>query len=214
MAGIVGNVKLADGSSYAGRLGRLGEQITGNAVGKYYELAKQGQLYVASMQAGAALGVALTATAVTLTLANPATSTVNLSLLQTAVSMTASQTTTATGESIVYAFDPTFPTSITYAKIRPVLLGTSIPAATLNGAGSQGIAATAATLAATPIVVRVHPFNYNCFTTNAAGAAGGWLDEVDGALVLGPGTSVTLQGLATTTGINGILSMMWAEIPV
>jgi hypothetical protein len=82
MRGVVGpSVASGDGSPVPVRLGRNGELIIGNGHGKYYEQVARGKCYHASMQAGASMGTALTATAVTLTLYNPVNSGMLLSLI-------------------------------------------------------------------------------------------------------------------------------------
>ena len=204
-----GDVTVSDGAPRELRLGSKGELFTSESVGKYYEIAKRGQLFHASMQAGSALGVALTATAVTLTLYNPSTSTVNLAVLQCGISITTQQVTTATVENIVYAanVDPSaaIPATTTSATIRPGLLG-------LNA--GQGKAFTAATLPAAPVVVRPFPLAaFMQITTQIAQPNLAAIDNIDGAISLAPNTCLTIQGLATTTGVSGIVSFTWAELP-
>lgn len=206
----VGSRQVADGSENPIRSGRFGELIVSEATGRYYELSKQGRIFTAARQAGAAMGTALTLTAVTITLYNPSGSGVNLAILHTAVALTATQTTTATGSVIVYAanVDPAaaIPTTVTALTVYPCLLGGSF--------ASLGRAYSAATLPAAPVVVRVHPWGYNNFTTNAASGGSAAVDYVDGALCLAPGTAVTLQEIATTTTSTGIMSITWCEIPI
>src|SRR5690242_6307354 len=99
----VGDRIVANGSENLARSGRFGELIVSESVGKYYELSKQGRIFTTARQAGAAMGTALTATAVTLMLYNPSGSGVNLAILHSTVALTATQTTTATGSVVVYA---------------------------------------------------------------------------------------------------------------
>lgn len=206
----VGMRQVSDGSENVGRAGRFGELVVSESVGRYYELSKQGKIFTTARQAGTALGTALTATAVTITLYNPSGSGHNLAILHTAVALTATQTTTATGTVIVYAanVDPAaaIPVTTTPLTVYPALLGA--------GFSSVARAYSAATLPAAPVVVRVHPFGLNSFTTNAASGGTAATDYVDGALCLAPGTAVTLQELATTTTSTGIMSITWCEIPI
>ena len=206
-----GMVQAGDGSISVARAGRFGEVITGEAAGKYHEFAKQGRIFCASQQAGAVAGIALTNTAVTVTLYNPSGSGVNLSWLQTAISFTALQTTTNTHEVLVYAAtpDPTFaiPTGQTQLTVRPALIGAPYT--------SMGRAFSAATTPSpAPVVVRIFPLSAHCETTQLAEWGLSATDYVDGALVLGPNTSVTIQELATTTQATAIISLVWAEIPI
>ena len=203
-----GFVQAGDGSVQPARAGRMGELLTNDAFGKYFQAAKDGMLFCASMQAGATFGTALTATAVTITLYNPTGSGVYLSLISTAVAMRATQTTTATAPVVVYAanLDPTaaIPATNTEIVTRPALLSVKVSAAKVY---------SATTLPATPIVIRVHPWGINQFTTNAAHGGSGAVDYVDGAIVLAENTAVTLQEIATTTASTLIASILWAEIP-
>jgi hypothetical protein len=198
-----------DGAVNPARAGRFNELIGGEAVGKYYEIARQGRIFCASMQAGASLGTALTATAVTFTLYNPSASGVNLSLLQCGVCLSTEVVNAETGI-LVYAanVDPSaaIPSATTPLTVRPALLGAS--------ANSAGRAFSAATLPATPVVVRVFPLAHNQVATTATSLSGlAAVDYVDGALALAPNTAVTIQQIKTTAD-SGIVSMVWAEIPV
>ena len=205
-----GMIQAGDGSVNVARAGRFGEVITGEAVGKYYEMSKQGRVFCASQQAGAVMGVSLTATAVTVTLFNPSGSGVNLSLLQTSIAFTALQTTTTTTEVLVYAVNPdpssAIPTGMTQLTVRPALIGAPYT--------SMGRAFSAATVPAAPVVVRIFPLAAYCTSgTQLAESGLAATDYVDGAIVLAPNTAVTIQELATTTQATGIISMVWAEIP-
>jgi hypothetical protein len=57
----------------------------------------------------------------------------------------------------------------------------------------------------------VHPLALNNQTA-AGDAELAETDYVDGSLCLGQNTAVTLQGIATAA--SGIISLVWAEIPV
>ena len=218
LEGKVGVQNLADGSVTSLRQGRLGELITSESVGKYYELARRGQLYSAAMQASAALGTALTATAVTLSLYNPLGSGIRVPLLQCTVNLggAVQQTTTQTSQAYAYAANVgplvTAPASNTAAIIVPGVLTNNGSIAAGTGGGIAR-AYTATTLPAVPIIVRWHPISIQQAVTTAGASAVSGIDYVDGALVLGEGTIVTLQGIGTTTVNNGIVSFVWAEIP-
>lgn len=215
--GIAGPQVAFDGAQPSLRQGRLGELIDGNSVGKYYELGRRGQMFTASMQAAASLGTALTASAVTLTLWNPIGSTVNLAILQTAVNVTAI-TSAANAASIVYAASLGLstglaPTATTPAKVASTFLGGTN--ANIGGATPVGQCYTAATLGATaPIAVRNFPLVINQSIANATPTSMNTaaIDYVDGALIVGPGTAVTIQSIATVAP-SGIISWVWAEIP-
>ena len=198
-----------DGSIKDFRSGHYADLLM-NAAGNYGILTKQGRVYCASMQAGATFGTALTTTAVTITLHNPPQSRVDLVILAASFSMTAGQVTTTNAPVVVYAAnmdtDDVIPATNTAVVVRNALLG-----------GPAGFAKvySATTLPSAPIVIRVFPWGHVCQTlgTVIQTKQSTNMDYVDGAIVLQPNTSVTLQGIATTTQITGIGGFVWAEIP-
>jgi hypothetical protein len=174
------------------------------AHGRYALAAKQGNVYTASMQAGASLGTALTATAVTLTLYNPLGSNVLLSLLEVTIGVTT--VSGGAGTSIyVLAGNTTAtaapPATTTAGVVRNCKLG--------GTAAGTGLVYTAATLPAAPVILRTcgsaywgTAVGYNAITL---------IDDVGGSILLGPNTAVTLQGIGQAT--SGVVSFTWEEIP-
>src|SRR5436190_14795969 len=75
-------------SSLENRVGATGALAVQHAHARFHEAVSRGKLFSASMQAGASLGTSLTATAVTLTLYNPAASGFWLSLLEVGIAIT------------------------------------------------------------------------------------------------------------------------------
>lgn len=207
MQGIVGpTTGAADGNRLNVRLGKNGELIVGQGHARYHEAVSRGRCFHASMQAGASLGTALTATAVTLTLYNPVNSGVNLSLLRSSVAIT---TVPGGAGTAVYAYavnvNPlaAVPATNTEAVVRNCLLGS---------AAGVAKAYTATTLPAVPVIARVAPGGIYWATAAAAAAPMAVSDDVDGAIVLAPNTAVTIQGIGVAT--SGIVSLMWEEIPI
>ena len=208
----VGSQDVADGAIVPLRSGRYGDLFTNSGMGRFYALAKQGKLFCASMQAAANFGTALTATAVTITLYNPSSSGVDLVLLATDFQMgSVGQTTTTNAPIVVYAANldtsAAAPATNTAITVRNAFLG---------GSAGTGVVYSATTLPSAPIIVRVHPWAHVCQTggTVVQSSQANGYDNVDGAIVLRPNTAVTLQGIATTTQIAGIASMLWAEITI
>jgi len=206
----VGSLDKNDGTYQYLASGRHGDLILSEALGEYYELAKSGRLFGTSRQAGAVFGTALTATAITYTLYNPPGSMFDLVLLQTCVTMSAGQVTTTNAPIVVYG------ASLVTEEVNPITnTELVIRNARLGGPGSWAKAWSASTLPSAPIVIRVHPAAHVCqnlgTVIQAPGNAG--IDYVNGAIVLGPNTGVTLQGIATTTQVTMIASMLWAELP-
>jgi len=156
-------------------------------------------VFVASNQAGQALSTALSTTQTGFTLTNPVGSGMNLLILQTTVAITSAPAGIAT---IVYAAN-TNPvaaavTQVTALTVRSAKLGSSQQ--------PVGLAASAATLPAAPVVVR------GVGGPVASGSVSQTyiLDDVQGALVLTPGTAVSINCL--TTAISAIVSMTWQEV--
>jgi hypothetical protein len=203
----VGFTPSADGTTHDKlRLGKTLEQISGQAHGLYYEPVSRGTVYHASMQAGAALGTALTATAVTLTLYNPLNSGVNLVLLEVGVNIT---TYLAAAGTSVYALagnvltTAAAPATTTAATVRSCLLG---------GSAGRGVAYTAATLPSVPVVLKTVGSLHLVGGTPVSESSFSLIDYTDGKIVLQPNTAVTLQGIGTAS--SGIVHMIWEEVAV
>lgn len=203
LEGSVGPSPSALGSHQPLRIGAQAEIVAQDAHGRYHEAALRGQLYSAAMQAGAALGTALTATAVTLTLYNPAGSGVNLSIIRGDLAIT---TAAAGSAALVWAANFN-PVAAPPSAVTPLASGArGYPLG--NNASPRAQVYSAATLPAAPSVVRV------LATCPATGANMNAVlaDIVDGALLIGPNTAVTLQNIGTT--MSGIVSICWEEIPI
>jgi len=206
-----GDMLAGDASMNPLRSGRYGELVTDASVGRFSNIVRQGKIFTASMQAGAAFGTALTATAVTFTLYNPSSSSVYLAVLQAWFQMSANQTTTTNAPIVVYAANVD-----TAAAIPATTTAITVRSALLGGSAGTGVVYSAATLPAAPIVVRVFPWGFACQNGGTVVQSGNptQIDNVDGALVLKPNSCLTLQGIATSTAITGIAGMTWAELTI
>lgn len=203
LEGAVGPAPSALGTHSPIRLGRQAEGIVQDAHARYHEAAAGRALFSASLQAGAALGTALTATAVTLTLYNPVGSGVNLSVIRGGVAIT---TAPAGSAALVWASNhnavAAIPSGVTAlaSGARAYPLGnTTVPQAQVY---------SAATLPAAPTVIRTLA---NVLATG--GTSGAVLaDDVQGAIEIGPGAAVTIQNIGTA--MSGIVDIAWEEIPI
>lgn len=179
------------------RTGKTGELVVNQAVAKYYEAASRGKVFHACNQGAITFGTGLTATAVTFTLSNTLGSGVNLVVLHCGVTFI----TSTTAGSLVYA-----------ANVSPsaaaVVHGTPLTVynAKLDGGPGLGLADAAATLPAAPVAVRTLASG---FTTNANTSVH---DYVDGAIIVAPGTALSIQGI-TIVG-TGLIGMTWTEVPL
>ena len=157
------------------------------------------EIFVASTQAGIATSTGLSTTQTGFTLTNPAGSGKTLVVLQINVACTSAPAGAAT---IVAAANvnpvATAVTQTTPLTVRRANLGTS-------GTGA-GIAASAVTLPAAPVVVRA-----------IGGPVAGTSisppfisDNVNGAICVAPGCALSINSL--TTAISAVISMVWEEI--
>ncbi len=166
------------------------------AVGEYEEMTARGEVYCACNQAAVTFGTALTLTAVTFTLSNPVGSPVDLVLLNVAVTFA---TGTTAGELVLAANVNNNAVAITHGT--PL----TVRNARLDGAAGYGLADSAATLPAAPVAIRTLGYVVSTAPVNA----GILNDEVKGAVILGPNTAVTVQGI--TCVATGLVSMFWRE---
>lgn len=211
---IVGPAKRTDGMTDGPvRIGSQGCAIVDDAHAKYFEAVSRGRVFHASMQAGAALGTALTTGAVTLTLYNPLASGVQLVLMEVALTVTTMLAAPGAPGASTAAYvlagnvNPlaAAPSATTAATVRNCYLGS---------AAGVGLAYTAATLPATPIVIRpLFGVSYSEITAaSITQFATQFIDPTDGKIILAPNTAVTLQAIGAAT--SGIASMIWEEVPL
>lgn len=196
-----GQVIAADGSEIPNRLGRHSSQADTDSHAGYGDSVGRGNCFVASTQSHVNFGVALTATAVTLTLYNPNGSGKNLVLLEAAATVSGT-----VASSIVYAVNDVpgqaIPTATTALVVRNAQLGTA--------GGTVAQVFSVATLPAAPVAVRSM---FSWTATNSTGQSPrSFIDKIDGRLILTPNTAVTLQGVGSVGGIIGIMSMVWEEV--
>ena len=203
-----GPSSLADGVAGPARLSKLGALVVQDGHGgRYYEAVSRGRCYYASMAAGASLGTALTTTAVTLTIWNPRSSGIHVSILECSIGITTGMAAAGTA---VYAYavnvnpNAAVPATNTLAaNWGNCLLGSNVGIAQ---------AYTATTLPAAPIVMRVHSHARVIGATPVSEFQALSVDAVDGKIVLAPNMAVTIQAIGTAS--SGIVSFLWEEIPI
>lgn len=163
-----------------------------------YDLARLGQVYHASTQAGVTLS-ALSTTATGLILVNPFGSGKNLAVLK----INYAPTTAPAGASVVgVAMSPAVSaTQVTLTT--PLTVQSSLLKGTSNGA--VGKACSAATTVGTPVFVRA----LGGVVAASSIEPGQIVDYTDGDLILVPGTSIQLAYV--TTASVGLASITWIE---
>ena len=94
-------------------------------------------------------------------------------------------------------------------QTRPAVLTAGTPLAVNNCNGAAGIvlAKSATTLPAVPTAIGA--------LASVITAAGAFpiVDYVDGAIVVAPGATLSIQGI-TVVGTGELISMAWAEVPL
>jgi hypothetical protein len=187
-----------DGSANIPRSDRQGAALMSNMRGRFSELAERGALFMASLQAAVALST-LSATATGFILTNPVGSGKDLHVLDVCIAVA---TAPAGAAPIGLAMGLNSPTAVTQGTpltVRSAKGGV----ATTSGVG---LAASAATLPAAPVMIRpIGGGPVGASTINTAFMT----DRVDGAIIVEPGCSLSLSYL--TTAISVVAAMYWHE---
>jgi hypothetical protein len=156
-------------------------------------------VYLASTQAGQATSTGLSTTQTGFTLTNPAGSGKNLVVLQANVACTTAPAGAAT---IVWAANvnpvAAAVTQTTPLTVRSAKLGES--------SSASGLAASAVTLPAAPVVVRAIGGPVAASSISPPYIR----DDVNGALVVEEGCAVSINSL--TTAISAVISVVWREV--
>lgn len=194
----VGENKNADGKQLTGvRLDRLGCQVNSDSQGLYYESAFRSRLFFACNTASQALSLNST-TATGLCLTNPSGSGVNLVLIQLNVALL----TAPAGISNLILTGNT--TTVASAHTTPLTVNSAIFGKT---GGSVALADSAATM---PALTIFRPVGGGPVATGSV-TSPQIQDNINGQIVLGPSSSISLQCL--TTAISVIASLSWIEVP-
>lgn len=156
-------------------------------------------VFVASTQAGVATSTGLSTTQTGFTLTNPFNSGYNLLVLQTTIACTTAPAAIATlvyGANVLSTAAAVIQT--TPLTVRSAKLGSSQQAV--------GLAASAVTLPSAPVVVR----GIGGPVATGSISPPYFLDDVQGALCLVPGSALSINSL--TTAISAVFSMTWQEV--
>lgn len=157
------------------------------------------EIYTASTQAGVATSTALSTTQTGFTLTNPIGSNKSLVLLQVRGALTTAPAAIAT---VVLTAGLVSGTAVT--QTTPLTVRNANFAITKTGVG---LAASAVTLPAAPVVLR----GLGGPVATGSISQPQILEDIDGAIVINPGCSVSINSL--TTAISGVWSMTWKEVP-
>lgn len=203
IAGYVGPRTAADGTLTTMRLGKDASQVVQDGHGRYQEPVLRGGVYSAANQASQALSLFNTTTSTGLILTNPLGSGKNLVLLEVIAFISAAITAVA---SVVLA-GSTAVTATAVTHTTPITPRNNL----IGGAAGVGLVDSAATVSATPVILR-ELFGWHWVTAGTPAAQLGVKDIVDGAIILPPGTYVQLASVTAAHSVIG--SFTWEEIPV
>lgn len=164
-----------------------------------YIVDGQDDVYVASTQAGQATSTGLSTTQTGFTLTNPAGSGKSLVVLQINVACTSAPAGAAT----IVAAANVNPVAAAVTQTTPL----TVRSAKLGSGGTGvGLAASAVTLPAAPVVVRAIGGPVAASSISPPYIR----DDVNGALVVEEGCALSVNSL--TTAISAVISMTWKEV--
>lgn len=194
------------GQSHAVRTNRSAAFLNAPISARFQEAVLRGSCFGVASTAGVTSQAGLSATTPVLTLYNPASSGKNGILWYAAASFAVANTAAAAVWLAVNTNAVAAATTGTATSVHRNLL--------LGSANNPAITPlTAATLPAAPVGVALLGIGLTgaITTETTAKLIGGWLD---GAIVIGPGCSVSIQ-TSTASGASGLwCSYMWEEIDI
>jgi len=205
-----------NGVQVAMRIGALGDQITSNLHGQYFEQAVRGNLYSFGMTSTALSANTITLTATTTPIIgvwNPVGSGKNLVLLKAKCGITAAGNSAVAPGAFVWA------SSINNAALT---LGSN-PFNRLTMANSGSIAkaftiATALTGLTNNLVIQQASAFGTLVAAQGATAtpmvSGDTVEEFDGAWIVPPGGVLALLNTVSTTTISVASMLLWEEVPI
>lgn len=197
------------GTNPAVRQGQLGDVITSNLHGAYYEQAYRGNVFTLSVSTAAAITAYTGAAGGTPQLAvyNPPNSGRNIVPIQAGYNNVVAASGAGTVSWALW-YGPTVPitqTTLTYP----------VNNATLNRVGSVTQCFTNVALTSSTALVNAYPIGFYYWATAAGAFLGGpTLVDINGSFICPPGTMMALGGSAALTSATWIGSLTWEEVPL
>ncbi len=207
----VGPQTQSDGVHASLRLGRTGEQVVTELHGRYYEQGVRGLIYWATMTAGVILPAAANTTNNPMTLANPAGSGKNVSLVSFDMEFTTLNATVGSGAYGLYVNTNTIAAAVSGTAITPIsgIVGSNyVPVAK---------AFSTSTIPAAPTLLKAFGFKLVGGVAAAVPISGNPSMHIDfdGTAILTPGTAITPQlSAADTTNATVLCSFCWEEVVI
>ena len=184
---------------------KFGCGMVGMAHGKYQEMALRGNLFTACNVAGVTSQAGISATTPVLTLYNPAGSGINGALIFAGAMFTVAP---ATAGGVFLCAN----TNVAAAAVTGTA-SVTMKNALLGGAAPSLTPLLAATLPAAPTGIDLLGVNFTGAITTVpyAQVLGKWYD---GAIIVAPGTALSIQ-TGVASGASGMFcTFMWEEIPI
>lgn len=194
--GRVGAISAAAGTNNPLVTNEQGALVTQAGGGKYYELTKQGKVFVVSNQAAVAITAALATTYTGLVVGNASTTGKNLALLMVSYAATVA-VPTATALGIMAGSMTALASTLTPVNRK------------IGGAASVAWCEDSCTIG-TPVLHQAFATAWSEATTAGTLSQPNVID-LDGSLILTPGSFAAFYSAAANTAAF-LLSFMWAEI--
>lgn len=207
----VGPQKLSNGVKEFVRGGLTGEAIVGLLHGTYYEQSRLGTVFWATMSAGVILPAPGATAANPMTLANPAGSGVNASLISFDMIVTVIPGTPLTGLYGLYVNTNVVAAAVTGTDIVPqsALIGSNYKPAV------KALSTSTVPVAPTLWLPFANKVTGEVVTANQSPAIPTFHIDFDGKGILIPGASVTpQQTIADTSNATVLCVFCWEEIPI
>lgn len=215
----VGPQIVSDGATPNMRAGKTGEAVVQELHGRFYEQNYRGNLYSFGLSNTALVSANAIATGVTssaqpvIGLYNPATSQVNLVILQASiVTTTVANTAVAPGGFmwVGSAGNTGVSTGSTPVNMKTLVASGSSGKAFAVSTPLTGLTNSLATLRASGIA----SINAAGPSTAISQALSNTVENVDGAIIVPPGGVVALMNQLSTTTINVSVSIVWEEVAI
>lgn len=215
LEGIVGAQSASDSAQVRGRMGRQADLIVSQLQGRYGEQTQRGNVFALNLGAtttGVAAGNIVGAAAAAATqfaLWNPLASGKNLVLLKAFISVISGTVVGGPPFHGQFVFSA-LPSIANQGAALNCLAGGGAPVARYC-ALAAGTALTGA--APGPSVLRPFPGQFSAGTYAALAGSAVFYDEVDGDIVLPPGTGWAPLWAAAGTSVLNAYGVTWAEVP-
>lgn len=212
LSGQVGPQVVTDGSTPSLRLGRSAEGIISELHGRFYEQTFRGAVFSNGITATVLTANTITLTATTtpiLGVYNPATSLVNLSILQAQLQLSPPASAAAMG-TLVWA------TSIGNAAITTGSAPFNRKALSAAGSFAKGMAFVALTGLTNNLVVQFTSLLPSQTLAGAATASAPYsgVENFDGSLIIPPGGVLALLNTVSNTTMLAGGNLLWEEVPL